>query len=291
MTLTTASAPAVRWGDDTMPIRARSQRLLVTLFGDYWEPTEPPLPSAGLVRALAEFDITAADARAALSRMTRRGLLHRTKQGRRTSYAMSPTAWRVLVRGAQRIFAEVDEPAWDGAWTLIAFSLPGDDGGLRRLLRARLRWLTFTPLYDGSWVTPHDRVDAAREQLDELGIQDAIVVRATDLDLKPEARSRLHQAWDLCGLAERYETWLAQATPMVEMVRKERIDPTEALVQRTRLVESWRGLVRDDPEVPQALLSAPLPRARARRIFLEIYRALQDPARQRFTALMGTAGS
>src|SRR5690625_4428630 len=58
--------------------QARSKRLLVTLLGDFWEHGREPFPSARLVRILEEFQITAANARAALSRLTQQGLLART---------------------------------------------------------------------------------------------------------------------------------------------------------------------------------------------------------------------
>ncbi len=267
-------------------VRSRSQRLLVTLFGDYWDRDQPPLPSAGLVRVLEEFAITPANARATLSRMTRRELLHRTREGRRTRYAMTPAAWRILVRGARRIFADEEDPAWDGTWTLVVFSVPGDDGDLRRLLRARLRWLTFWPLYDGSWVAPHDRTEAAREQLDDLGVSDAVVVRTDDLDLRPTATTRLEEAWDLPGLVAGYERLLERAMPLAARARAGRVGPAEALVERTELVDAWRRLVRDDPDLPSELLPTPFPRPEARRTFLEIYRTLEMPARARFATLM-----
>ena len=73
--------------------------------------------------------------------LTQRGLLSRSKDGRRTSYRLTEPAWQVLRRGARRIFAPTDDNAWDGVWTLVAFTLPLDDTNQRRLLRARLRWL------------------------------------------------------------------------------------------------------------------------------------------------------
>lgn len=267
-------------------LRARSQRLLITLFGDYWDREEPPLPSAGLVRVLHEFDITPANARAALSRLTQRDLLERTRDGRRTSYRLTDHAWRVLVRGARRIFADEEEPPWDGTWTLVAFSVPSDDGELRRLLRARLRWLTFWPLYDGSWVTPHDRGAVAEEQLAELGIADALVVRTRDLDLLPAARARLESTWDLPALAADYDAFLARYEELDVRARTEGLPPAEALVQRTRMVDEWRRMVRDDPDLPSELLPEPFPRRPARERFLRTYRALEHPARERFQELI-----
>jgi phenylacetic acid degradation operon negative regulatory protein len=266
--------------------RARSQRLLVTLLGDYWQVDRDPIPSAGLVRVLAEFEIAPANARAALSRMTQRGLLDRSKQGRRTSYRPTEQAWHLLQRGARRIFATDDGAEWDGTWTLIAFSLPIDDGDLRRLLRARLRWLTFWPLYDATWVTPHDRADAVRDQLTELGINDALVLRTADVDLLPGGKARLEDAWRIGDLARAYEGYLDRYGEVARRAVAGEVAPEEALVQRTEMVDDWRRLVRDDPDLPNEFIPETFPRAEARAIFLRAYRALAEPAGERFEELV-----
>ncbi len=62
----------------------RPPRLLLTLLGDYWWQRTEPLPSAAIVALLAEFGVSDSAARAALSRLTRNGLLVTSKTGRRT---------------------------------------------------------------------------------------------------------------------------------------------------------------------------------------------------------------
>ncbi len=268
--------------------RARAQRLLVTLLGDYGHPGRSPLPSGGLVAVLAEFDIAPANARATLSRLTQRGMLERTKEGRRTSYLLTESASHILRRGARRIFATTDENAWDGCWTLIAFTLPLDDANQRRLLRARLRWLTFWPLYDATWVTPHDRYDEVREQLSELGVNDAVVLRCTDLDLLPSGRARLEAAWRIDELAAGYEAFLQRYHDLAERAAAGAVAPAQALVRRTELVNDWRALVGDDPDLPVTFLPATFPRARARAMFLRTCAALAQSAQARFEELVQT---
>ena len=66
-------------------IGANPQHLIVTVLGDYWRSREEHLPSAALVALANEFGITSTSARAALSRLARRGLLESSKQGGRRS--------------------------------------------------------------------------------------------------------------------------------------------------------------------------------------------------------------
>jgi phenylacetic acid degradation operon negative regulatory protein len=275
-----------RPGDTRQLGQARSKRLLVTLLGDFWQQGRPPIPSAALVRVLEEFGIAPANARAALSRLTQQGMLVRTKEGRRTSYAPTPEAIRTLERGAQRIFSPEDATPWDGTWTLIAFSVASDDGDLRRLLRARLRWLTFAPIFDATWVTPHDRVDLAREQLDELGISDAAVLLSREVHLLPGGRARLEQAWRLERLSADYERFLADHRDLASRAAAGRIGPAEALVQRTQLVDDWRRLIRDDPDLPAEFLPDGFARPSARALFLDVYDTLAEEARLRFEELV-----
>lgn len=267
--------------------RARSQRLLVTLFGDYWALGSDPLPSSGLVRVLEEFGIAKANARAALQRLTQKGVLRRTKEGRRTSYEPSNATVRILERGRSRIFSREEEFPWDGSWTLIAFSLPIEDGPLRRLLRSRLRWLTFWPIFDATWVTPHDRFDAAHEQLADLEISDALILRTRDVELFPGGRARLEAAWRLDELARAYREYHRRFAPLRDRALAGAVSPKEALVARGELVDDWRLLVRDDPDLPLEFMPEDFPRRQSRQLFLETYEALTEPARARFEELMG----
>jgi len=133
-------APSGPW---TSPVAAaqRPPRLLLTLLGDYWWQRTEPLPSAAIVALLAEFGVSDSAARAALSRLTRNGLLVTSKTGRRTFSRLSSRAAGILDDGARRIFSfgAASQP-WDGLWSLVAFSIPEDNRAARDALRKQLRW-------------------------------------------------------------------------------------------------------------------------------------------------------
>src|SRR5258708_35877375 len=74
------------------PVAQRPPRLLLTLLGDYWWQRTEPLPSAAIVALLAEFGVSDSAARAALSRLTRHGLLVTSRNGRRTDVQPSERA-------------------------------------------------------------------------------------------------------------------------------------------------------------------------------------------------------
>jgi phenylacetic acid degradation operon negative regulatory protein len=164
------------------PVAQRPPRLLLTLLGDYWWQRTEPLPSAAIVGLLAEFGVSDSAARAALSRLTRNGLLVTSRGGRRTFVRLSARAADVLDDGARRIFSFGSTPApWDGMWSLVAFSIPEQHRSARDELRKALRWLGFAPLYDGLWVSPRDHASDVISRLKDLGISTATAFRATAL--------------------------------------------------------------------------------------------------------------
>ncbi len=264
-------------GEDVTPATAvggvaqRPPRLLLTLLGDYWWRRTEPLPSAAIVALLAEFGVSDSAARAALSRLTRNGLLVTSKSGRRTFVRLSDRAAGVLDDGARRIFSfgRVTQ-AWDGMWSLVAFSIPENNRAARDALRKQLRWLGFAPLYDGLWVAPRDHAAEVIGCLGELGITTATAFRATTApEGGPDGIPR--RAWDLEGLRDRYEAFIGYAQGLRERTMAGDMAPEDALVARTRVMDEWRAFPALDPDLPGELLPDAWPRASARKLFIATY--------------------
>jgi phenylacetic acid degradation operon negative regulatory protein len=249
---------------------APPQHLLVTLLGDYCLPHRPHLPSAALVGMVGEFGISQMGARAALSRLARRGVVEHSKSGRRTYYRLTRDAATVLVGGSRRIAGFADEAEhWDGEWTAVAFSVPENRREARHLLRSRLRWQGFAPLYDGLWVSPHATAEDAAATMDDLEIGNATVFRARHT---PAGSGRAPiQAWDLDGIAETYLSFLQRWRPVVEALRSGDIHASAALVARTEIMDTYRRFPALDPQLPMALMPPAWPRTTARDLFAEAY--------------------
>jgi phenylacetic acid degradation operon negative regulatory protein len=65
--------------------------------------------------------------------------------------------------------------------------------------------------------------------------------------------------------------------------------PRAALVHRTEIVDDWRALVGNDPDLPAQFLPPSFPRADARRLFLRTAEALAEPAQLRFEELVAAS--
>ncbi|GDY33083.1 PaaX family transcriptional regulator [Gandjariella thermophila] len=264
----------------------RPPRLLLTLLGDYWWRRTESLPSAGIVTLLAEFGVSDAAARAALSRLVRNGLLVTSKQGRRTFHRLSDRAAAILDDGARRIFSfGRSTPDWDGMWSVVAFSIPEHSRASRHLLREQLRWLGFAPLYDGVWVSPRDHTAEATERLAELGVDAATVFRATTVPGMPDGGLPQH-AWDLDVLRAEYDSFIARTRALRERTLAGTVSPSEALVARTEVMNQWRSFPGLDPELPDELLPEGWPRAEARELFVSTYDALGPLAEHRVRQIL-----
>ena len=236
------------------------------------------LPSAALVELLADFGVSDAAARAALSRLVKQGLLVSSKAGRNTFYGLTAKGSTVLDEGRSRIFEfGAGTREWSGEWTLVAFSIPESSRSTRGSLRTRLRWLGFAPLYDGVWISPHDRHEQALDELRDLGISTATAFRATVPDGGIDG-GLPHTAWDLDDVAELYDAFIASTEELQRRLGARQLNDTAALVERTRLMDAWRSFPGVDPDIPEQLLPPAWPRPRAREIFLSTYDNLREPA-------------
>ena len=202
------------------------QHLLLALLGDYWSGRCEPLPSAALVDLLAEFDVNPSGARAALSRLSIRGLLVGTKDGRNTFYRVADGFRHLLPYGPIHTLAfGKPRPDWDGMWTMIAFTVPEDQRRLRPMLRARLQSLGFAPLYDGLWVSPHAPDHELDIALEVAPSRSCTVIRATEL---PTAtRLSVASAWNLDDLGRSYSEFIRTFRPVLRRLERGRIGSTE----------------------------------------------------------------
>lgn len=268
--------------------RVTPARQVMTLFGDYWWNIAEPIPTGALLVALGDLGVKEPAARATLAQLTRVGVLSASRAGRRTTQQLTE-------RGAEEIAEEAEwletfgriEPAWDGLWSVVAFSVPEAKRSLRHSARSRLKWLGFASLYDGVWISPADAAQEAMEQLEALEIDDVTIMRArlhTTNPLGPQS------AWDLAATAQHYAEFLS-------VLRS--VDPSArgaaALADRSRIMLMWQRFRSLDVGLPLELLPSGWPRCTARREFVQCFNALgpegEERMREHVTAIDPDLGS
>lgn len=262
------------------------QHLMMTLLGDYWYTRTEHIPSAALVELLAEFDITEPSARAALNRLTKRGLLTSSKRGRNTYYGADPTALPLLQDMFERCvaFGTKEARPWDGCWTMVAFSIPEAERQLRHGVRSRLRWLGFAALYDGLWCSPWEDNDVALSALAELGVGACTVIRAS---IDEQSSLQALSAWDLEMVRREYLEFEARFAPILEEAERGNLSASQALVERTRVMDDWRNFLAIEPDLPSQLLPDDWPRSRMRALCFRLHDCLAPVAQERCREIFG----
>ncbi|MFD0525623.1 PaaX family transcriptional regulator C-terminal domain-containing protein [Paractinoplanes durhamensis] len=173
--------------------------------------------------------------------------------------------------------------SWDGNWTLIAFSLPQEEGALRRGLRGQLRWMGYAPLYDGLWISPHDLSEKTRARLAELTLGTLTVFRARHVELDATVRRNPLDAWDTAEIARQYELFIRRWSPALPPA----ITGAAAVRARTEVMDTYRRLPILDPHLPIALLPPGWLREPARDLFTAVYDGLAVAAQEHVRAAAG----
>jgi phenylacetic acid degradation operon negative regulatory protein len=263
------------------------QDLAVTLVADYTLSTRAWLPSAAIVAMLGEAGVNSGGARTAVSRLARRQVLEVSRHGRRSSYRLTPAAAANLSIGGARIAAfAASADSWDGSWTLIAFSLPQEQGTRRRALRGQLRWLGYAPLYDGLWVSPHAPGPKVKAQLSAVNLGAMTVFRARQVDVDAVAGRDPIEAWDLAAIAQQFEAFVGRWESVLPGIRAGKIAGAEAVQARTAVMDTYRRFPVLDPLLPTQLLPSGWLRSRVREVFVAVYDGLAEPAQDHVRAVV-----
>ncbi|CAM4165623.1 PaaX family transcriptional regulator C-terminal domain-containing protein [Kibdelosporangium persicum] len=258
------------------------QDLVMTLLGAHLRPRDRQAWSGGLVELLGGFGISEGAARVALTRLVRRELLAKVKDGRLVHYTVTPRSAAVFEEGDTRIFQLGREVPETPQWTVLWHAIPEEEKVARTRLVRRLRFLGFGPVQDGTWIAPHDREREVASLLKEQGVERHAGLLLGSPAGSLDFSSFVSRVWDLDDLAARYRAFVDEFSGC---------DPADltgraALLLRTRLAHQFRQFPFLDPELPACLVPPPAHRAQAVRLFHDLYTALAPAAMRHFDEVM-----
>lgn len=248
----TEAVPSEQWARRSQALGVPSTRgYLLTVLGEFVLPVGGRVWTAALLDSLGALGVEERTARQAVWRSAERGLLESERIGRRTRWALSDAARRLLTEGTRRIYSLHREPRpWDGRWLLLYVSVPESQRDLRHRMRTRLGWAGFASLGSGTWLSPWiDREIEAREVLNDLGLASA----AKSFIAKPggigDVNEMVSSTWPLGEIAAGYGAFLERfgTAPPAET-------GYDAFVNQVRLVHEWRRFPFLDPDLPGDLL-------------------------------------
>ncbi|NRQ37387.1 PaaX family transcriptional regulator [Nonomuraea sp. NN258] len=228
--------------------------------------------SGSVIDVFARLGLSEEAVRSTLTRMVKRGLLARRRQGRKMYFGLTEHATAVLDDGRRRVWETgAVNRDWDGTWTLVGFSLPDSRRSTRHDLRSQLAWAGFGPVQSGMWIAPGTRdvggIVAA------LGLRDHVTVLAARALAPTESADLVRKAFDIDQIAARYLAFLDRwdtTRPMPAL--------PDDLARQLLLHTDWLQLVRQDPHLPAEHLPPGWPAIRAEQVFRELARAYERPA-------------
>ena len=274
----TEAVPSEQWARRSQALGLPSTRgYLLTVLGEFVLPVGGRVWTAALLDALGALGVEERTSRQAVWRSAERGLLESERIGRRTRWALSGPARRLLTEGSRRIYSLHREPRpWDGRWLLLYVSVPESQRDLRHRMRTRLGWAGFASLGSGTWVSPWiDRETEAREVLEDLGLSSGGGARS--FIAKPggigDVNEMVTATWPLGEIAAGYDAFLGRfgTAPPAEA-------GYDAFVNQVRLVHEWRRFPFLDPDLPGDLLPRDWGGYRAAELFHRLHEQWRSSA-------------
>jgi phenylacetic acid degradation operon negative regulatory protein len=254
---------------------------MLMLLGDHVLDRDLCVNSASIIDILGRLGVSEHATRSTLTRMVNRDLLRRQRFGRTMYFGLTPRAVELLHDGQRRIWETgAVNDRWDGTWTLLCFSLPESWQRQRHGLRSQLAWAGFGPLQGGLWIAPGNV--GVESIVSGLGLAAHVRVFRASADELTDVRQMIGDAYDLPGVAARYEDFLERWEPA------EPGPPGDPVAARLTIVAEWLLAIRRDPRLPVQHLPADWPAARAQALFRRTASALEGPAGAMAAPLLDT---
>lgn len=247
--------------DSALAYSARPQSLMFSFLGIYVLGRGTAVYSGSIIEVFARVGISEEAVRSTLTRMAKRGLLTRHRNGRRVYFGLTQRATEVLEDGERRIWQTgAVNWDWDGNWTVVAFSLPDSRRSDRHDLRSQLLWAGFGMLQNGLWIAPG--IKDAASIAKGLGLTENITVFTAQHAEPTESAELVRKAFDTDAIAARYRAFLDRWD-----TRRPLPSAPDDLARQLVLHTDWLQLVRQDPHLPAEHLASDWPAIRAEKLF------------------------
>lgn len=225
--------------------------LLRTVIGLYLRDAGGWASVAGLVTLLGELDVSAPQARTALTRVKGKGLLRAERRDGIAGYAVADDARHMLARGDRRIFEprvmDLGDP-----WCVISSALSDQHRNERIQLRRRLHWIGCGSIGPGLSIVPDHLRDEVLDIARELDVEQAITLFVSGLPLvHGDVRDAIGRWWDLEKIAALHTDFMGVAR---HLDGPESGDTGRSFRSYVQGIDAWRVIPYLDPGLPSSLL-------------------------------------
>lgn len=240
---------------DSRPGSATS--LLRTIVGACLRDLGGKVTVARLILLLGAVGVPEAQARTAVLRVKRKGILLPAVVDGQAGYRVSPDALPMLESGDRRIFS-FRQMGDDDPWCLVSYSIPESMRAERHQLRRRLDWIGCGTVATGLWICPAFLADEADGILTDLGLREYATMFITSMPAPGHSiADAARRWWDLPRLETLHRDFLA-ATADFEQVGPSGAPGFSAWIHT---LDEYRVIPYLDPGLPPAALPADWPGA------------------------------
>ena len=256
----------------------RPRSLLFTLFGDFVRYYGGEIWVGSLIRLMQEFDISPQAVRVALSRMTTEGWLQNRKVGKKGYYGLTAQGERRLAEGARRIY-KLENPAWNGAWLLVTYTIPEKRKAQRDAFRRELAWTGFGQLASSVWISPRDLRLQLLDLSQRYDLGQHIDFFTASYHGPDENRRLVEKCWDLAAIRHGYSEFISVYRR--KLAQQQRMPDAVCFREEIQLIHAYRKFLFSDPGLPDELLPKRWLGHAAAHLMREYYR-LVSPAAHHF---------
>jgi phenylacetic acid degradation operon negative regulatory protein len=118
--------------------------------------------------------------------------------------------------------------------------------------------------------------------IDQLEVADYVSIFLARMARGSEKAILSSGAWELAGLPDRYDEFLAEFSPLTKPKAQRELSDREAFISRSRLVHAFRGFSLLDPELPDSIVPLHDRRSKAVTVFDTVYEDLAPAADRHF---------
>ena len=249
-----------------------STALVFTFFCDVVTQHGEEIWLGSVIQALAPLGINERLTRTAVFRLVQDKWLEARKQGRRSYYRLTQTGQHYYQRSARRIYAS-GKPDWDGVWTLLFVSLVPEDK--RDALHRGLSWLGYGRMAAAVYALPANDRPPLDELLADLKLADCIVHMQAQADNAASLQKLVMSRWKLDDLRQRYAAFTQQYRKVLKTLQSPQPPSGHTLLLlRVLMLQEYRRILLNDPELPAAMLPAGWEGYEAQALVGEIYREI-----------------
>jgi phenylacetic acid degradation operon negative regulatory protein len=254
--------------------------LMFTVLGEFVLPGRGSAWTSAFIDVLGRLGVEEKASRQALMRTAEKGWLRPERVGRRTRWALTPDAERLLTEGAARIYGFAGHALdWDGRWLLVLTRIPETERAARHLLRTRLNWAGFGTPAPGVWLSAHtERLAEAEHALRHAGVLEEAPIFVVEHRAGGNMAEMARRAWDLAAIEQSYREFAASYGAR---------DVADPLAGQADLVHAWRRFPWLDPALPRELLPPDWSGERAARLFRRQHHRLAGAANAEWDRLDG----